>query len=283
MREFFGLSLDENGEYTYLREAEGAWGWQHLTFVSFVILAMIGIAIFVGLKNKNKNYQKKNFVLIVCAILIDGFEIVKIIIECIRAQSISHLAQLLPLFLCSIQLIAIPMAAFCRGRIKEACLDFVLTFGILGAVFGTIGAAQNYGTYPVFSMDNVFSAITHSISGFASLYIAISGMISLKKKNLYITLGILGGFSVIAYIANIFLGTNYMFLMRDDGTPYFIFYNMVGGSPVLYPLVVVGVFVLYVVGYYHVYHLIKRKKEEKIAKANIEETNDSLTPETANV
>ena len=263
MKEFFGLSPNGNGGYKYLREPEGAWGWQHLTFVSFVILAMIGIAIFVGLKNKNKNYQKKNFVLIVCAILIDGFEIVKIIIECIRAQSISHLAQLLPLFLCSIQLIAIPMAAFCKGRIKEACLDFVLTFGILGAVFGTIGAAQNYGTYPVFSMDNVFSAITHSISGFASLYIAISGMISLKKKNLYITLGILGGFSVIAYIANIFLGTNYMFLMRHDGTPYFIFYNMVGGNPVFYPLLVVGVFVVYLVLFYYIYHLIVSKKKSK--------------------
>ena len=49
-----------------------------------------------------------------------------------------HFLYDLPLFLCSIQLIAIPMAAFCKGRVKEACLDFVLTFGILGAVFGVL-------------------------------------------------------------------------------------------------------------------------------------------------
>ena len=51
----------------------------------------------------------------------------------------------LPLFLCSIQLITIPLAAFTKGKIKEASLDFVLIFGILGAVFGTYFAGQNYG------------------------------------------------------------------------------------------------------------------------------------------
>jgi flagellar motor component MotA len=66
--------------------------------------------------------------------------------------------------------------------LKEASLDFVLTFGILGAVFGTVGATQNYSAYPVLSMPNVFSAITHCISGFASLYIIISGMESMKKE-----------------------------------------------------------------------------------------------------
>lgn len=281
MREFFGLSLDENGEYNYLRTAEGAWGWQHLTFVSLVLLAMVGIAILFGLKNKHKSDKEKNFVLVVCAFLINAFEIVKIVVLCIRTKDPFHWLYVLPLFLCSIQLIAIPMAAFCKGRIKEACLDFVLTFGILGAVFGTVGAAQNYACYPVLSMDNVFSAITHSISGFASLYIAISGMISLKKKNLPICLGILGGFSVLAYVANIILDYNYMFLMYHDGTPYSIFYNMVGGSPVLYPLVVVGIFVIYIVGYYHVYHLIKRKNEAK--SITVDEKEEVTESDTANV
>lgn len=260
MLEFFGLKDYHDGTFHYIREAEGAWSWQHLTFVSLLILAMIGLAIFFGLRNKNKTDKQKNKVLIACAFLIDGFEIVKIIVLCIRCQDPLHWLYVLPLFLCSIQLIAIPMAAFCSGRVKEACLDFVLTFGILGAVFGTIGATQNYGCYPVLSMDNVFSGITHSISGFASLYIGFSGMTSLKKKNLPITLGILGVFSVLAYVANVTLDYNYMFLMRDDGTPYSIFYNLVNGSPIFYPILVVGAFVIYVVFFYYIYHLIISKK-----------------------
>ena len=221
---------------------------------------MVALAIFFGRKFKNKSEKEKNKVLIASAILIDGFEIIKIIVLCIRLQNPLQWIYVLPLFLCSIQLIAIPMAAFCKGRIREACLDFVLTFGILGAVFGTVGAVQNYAAYPVFSMDNVFSGITHSISGFASLYIAISGLISLKKKNFVITLAILLSFAIIAYVVNLIVDYNYMFLMYHDGTPYSIFYNLVNGNKVLYPMIVVGIFVVYVSLFYFIYLKFIKKK-----------------------
>ena len=169
----------------------------------------------------------------------------------------------LPLFLCSIQLITIPLAAFSKGRVKEASLDFVFIFGILGAVLGTYFAGQNYGTYPVLSFDNTISAITHSMSGFASLYIVISGMDSMKKKNIPITLSILCSFCVAAYIANVLIPYNYMFLMRGDGTPYDIFYNLVGGHPVIYPLIVVLLFLIYIAAFYAVFMLIKKKLPER--------------------
>ena len=154
------------------------------------------------------------------------------------------------------------MAAFCKGRVKEASLDFVLIFGILGAVFGTIGATQNYSAYPVLSMDNVFSGITHSISGFASLYIAICGLTSLKKENCIITIAIILGFSVMAYVANVILDYNYMFLKYHDGTPYSIIYNLVGGNAIMYPLTVVGIFVVYAILFYYIYAKIIEKKQK---------------------
>ena len=266
MLEFFGLTKFPDGSFDFIRKAEGAWSWQHITFVSICLAVMFALAILFGLRNKNKTEQEKNKVLIVSAFLIDGFEIVKIIVLCIRTQNPLKWLYVLPLFLCSIQLIAIPMAAFCKGRLKEACLDFVFTFGILGAIFGTVGATQNYAAYPVLSMDNVFSGITHSISGFASLYIGISGMRSMKRKNFPITISILLGFAILAYVANTILDYNYMFLMYHDGTPYSIFYNLVGGSPVLYPLVVVGIFVLYLVGFYAVDGWIEKRKQAAAAE-----------------
>lgn len=262
--DFFGLGEYSNGEFHFIREPSGAWSWQHLTFVSFLIVSMIALAIWIGLRQKHKRIESKNRVLVWCAFLINGFEIVKIVVLCIRCQNPWHWLYVLPLFLCSIQLIAIPLAAFSSGRIKEAALDFVMLFGILGAIFGTVGAAQNYACYPVFSMDNVFSGITHSISGFASLYIAISGMTSMKKKNFPITLGILLFFSVAAYVANIILDYNYMFLMSDDGTPYSIFYNLVGGHPVFYPLIVVGLFVVYILAYYAIYYFVQGKRHKAL-------------------
>ena len=256
MREFFGF-----GGYT--REAEGFLSWQHLTFVTTLMVIMVGLAVFLGRRYKNSEYSVKNKVLIWAALLIDGFELFKIVLMCFRSHDPLNWLMNLPLFLCSIQLITIPIAAFAGGRVKDAALDFVLIFGILGAVLGTYGAGQNYGCYPVLSFDNVVSGITHSISGFASLYIAISGMASMKKRNIPICLSILTFFCIAAYIANITIDYNYMFLMRGDGTPYDIFYNLVGGHPVFYPLTVVFLFFLYISSFYAIFFLIEKKKADK--------------------
>ena len=266
IKEFLGIG-------GYQREAEGAWSWQHILFVSLMLLAMFAISIWLGLRNRKLEFKAKNKAIIWAAILIDAFEILKISVR-IYDGGFSEMRTLLPLFLCSIQLITIPLAAFTKGRLQEAALDFVVIFGILGAIFGTVGAAQNYACYPVISIHNVVSAITHCISGFASLYIAISGMQSLKWKNYPICLGILGFFTVAALIANIILDYNYMFLMNHDGTPYVIFWNMVGGNQVIYAIVVVLLFVIYISIYYTVYHwiteksfpLIKKKAPEKEAE-----------------
>ena len=211
MRNFFGFG---KGEYPYGAPADGYLSWQHLVFVSTFVLTAIGLAIFLGLRNKNKSDKEKNTVLIWAAILIDAFEIAKIIIGCVH--NIGFWKTCLPLFLCSIQLITIPLAAFTKGRVKESSLDFVFIFGLLGGLLGVYGMALNYNTYPAVSWPNFVSAVTHSLSGFAALYIGVSGMASMKKQNIGITLAILGCFSLAAYIANIILDYNYMFLMRSD-------------------------------------------------------------------
>ena len=238
MREFFGFG-------GYNRTPEGYMSWQHITFVTSLMVIMIALAIILGLNKRHKSEQEKNKVLVIAAILIDAFEIFKIVLLCFRGHSLNAILLNLPLFLCSIQLITIPLAAFCKGRLKEASLDFVFIFGILGAVAGTYGAGQNYSCYPVL---------------FSSLYIVISGMASMKKENILISFGILIGFCVLAYIADITIPYNYMFLMRGDGTPYDIFYNLVNGNRVLYPMIVVVLFLAYISIFYLVYFLIQKKK-----------------------
>ncbi len=198
----------------------------------------------------------------VSALLIDGFELFKIIALCIRSGSTQSILQNLPLFLCSIQLITIPLAAFSKGRLQQAALDFVLIFGILGAVFGTVAAGQNYNCYPVLSIDNVISGITHCIAGFSSLYILFAKMADMEKRNIGITFGILLGFCAIAYPVNLLIDYNYMFLMAGDGTPYDILFNLVQGNPVLYPLGVVGLFLLYICAFYAVFYKLQAKKKK---------------------
>ena len=261
MKEFFGFG-------GYQRVPEGYFSWQHVTFVTALMAIMVTAAVFLGTKNRNADEKTKNKVLMVAAIAIDAFELFKIVLCCIRAKDPMAWKYDLPLFLCSIQLITIPLSAFAKGRLKQTALDFVFIFGILGAVLGTYGAGQNYACYPVLSFDNVVSGITHSISGFASLYIVISGMESMQKENMPFCFAILGGFCAAAYITNVIIDYNYMFLMRGDGTPYDIFYNLVNGHPVLYPVLVVALFILYISLFYVVYFAIKKKNLEKTAAKN---------------
>lgn len=276
MREFLGL-----GGYT--REPEGYMSWQHLTFVSLLMVVMIALAVVFGLMYKNRDDKTKTRVLIVSAITIDALEIFKIIILCIRGEDPWHWLYVLPLFLCSIQLITIPLAAFAKGRLRNVALDFVFVFGILGAVLGTYGAGQNYACYPVLSLDNVVSGLTHSISGFCSLYIVISGMASMRRRNIPLSFAILTSFCIAAYIANITLDYNYMFLMAGDGTPYDILYDLVGGHKVIYPLSVVGLFYLYITAFYFIYFWAVRRKKEKMLTPTVSEniSEAASEPETA--
>lgn len=210
------------------------------------MLVMTVAAVVLGVRNRKKGIQTHNRVLMLAAILMNGVEIIKVTLMCTLGGNPTAWLYALPLFLCSIQFITLPVAALSRGRLKEATLDFIAMFGLLGAVMGTYCAGNNYAAYPVLSLDNVASGITHSVAGFASLYIIITGIARMKMHNFGIACIIILLFSIAAWIANLLLGTNYMFLTGGDGTPYDILYQLVSGHPVLYPLGVVGLFFLYI-------------------------------------
>jgi len=252
MKDFFGFD-------GYIRPAEGYLSWQHLTFVSCLMGIMVALAVWLGRKNRHASLTEKNRVLIPAAILIDVLQFAFVFLNCLLSDP-DYWKNELPLFLCSIQFLTLPLAAFSRGRLQEAALDFVMVFGLLGAVLGTYFAGNNYSCYPVISYSNVTSGLTHSISGFASLYILISGMSSMKRKNLPICIAILLVFCLAAHIANVCLDYNYMFLVRGDGTPYDILYNLVSGHKVLYPMSVIVLFLVYIHLYYLFFHLFTRRK-----------------------
>ena len=47
-----------------------------------------------------------------------------------------------------------------------------------------------------------------------------------------------------------------MFLVRGDGTPYDIIYNLVNGNQIIYPIIVVVLFFGYITLFYYIYFLI---------------------------
>ena len=120
MREFFGLEVKNGG---YLREPEGYFSWQHLLFVTLICLTAILLGVLLGKRSRSRSYREKNRVLITAALLFDALEVFEIVFLCFRSHDPLNWVKNLPLFLCSVQAIALPMAAFCKGRLKLAALD----------------------------------------------------------------------------------------------------------------------------------------------------------------
>ena len=67
-----------------------------------------------------------------------------------------------------------------------------------------------------------------------------------------------------------------MFLMRGDGTPYDIFYNLVGGNKILYPLTVVALFIIYICAFWGIYSLIKNKAAQRKATSVSKEEKELI-------
>ena len=102
LTDFFGIG-------GYRRTPEGAWSWQHILFTSIMIAIMIFLGIFLGRKYRN-NERLKNRTIMIAAIAIDAFEVLKIIILCVRSGDVINTIYILYHFLCSIMLIALPLA-----------------------------------------------------------------------------------------------------------------------------------------------------------------------------
>lgn len=262
LREFFGLG-------GYRRTPEGFFSPAHLILVASLTVLMIALAVFFGRRHRGADEKRVRRFLLVCAIVIDSLELIKAVTYCATDENPAFRAlYFLPLFLCTMQMIVIPVAAFAKGRVQEACLDFIFLFGLLGAMLGMWAGANVYGSFPILSLDCIVSAVTHAGIGLVSLYIPIAGLSRLKLKNAPITVTILLIFCALAYGVNCLIaalgdGTpyNYMFLMGGDGTPYDLVYNFVGGSPVFYPLSVISLFLLFMAAFYAVFHAITKKQD----------------------
>ena len=54
-----------------------------------------------------------------------------------------------------------------------------------------------------------------------------------------------------------------MFIVRGDGTPYDIFYNLVNGNKILYPTIVLGLFVIYILVFRATFSYFRKRKQIK--------------------
>ncbi|MCQ2556268.1 MAG: YwaF family protein [Clostridia bacterium] len=267
--------------WTNNRESEPFLGWQHLLTVAIFLGVAIFLAIYFGRKYRHSEKNKKLKVLKVAAILMISLEVIKIVVISIRNKDALSILSMLPLFLCSMHLFSIPLAAFAKGKVQDAALTFLYIFGIVSCLGGTVLASNYFGSSPILSFDLLISVTTHTISGFASLYTIIVNLVEIKKGNILGCAIVLLAFELLAFganQANAYINetmgkcyeSNYMFLSRSAGTPFEICNTIVGGNQVLYTLFIALIYFawmgLFLGGYYIVKAICNSAKKRKAAK-----------------
>lgn len=275
-------AVKEFFRWTNNREPEPFLGWQHLLTVAIFLGVAIFLAVYFGRKYRHSEKNKKLKVLKIAAIVMVSLEVLKIVIISIRNQDALSILSMLPLFLCSMHLFSIPIAAFAKGKVQEAALTFLYIFGIISCLGGTVLASNYFGSSPILSFDLLVSVTTHTISGFASLYVIIVDLVEIKKGNILGCAIVLGIFELLAFGANqanmginAAMGkcyeTNYMFLTRSAGTPFEICNTIVGGNQVLYTLFIAAIYFawmgLFLGGYYIVRAIHNKHKKKTESKA----------------
>ena len=84
MKDFFGFGTEP---YPYGKPAEGFLSWQHIVFVSVFVVVGVFLAVFLGLRNKNKDENTKNKVLIYLTLLIIITSYSSLIVPCFAAKN----------------------------------------------------------------------------------------------------------------------------------------------------------------------------------------------------
>lgn len=256
------------------RTPEPFFSWQHLLYVGVHLLIAFSLAVILGIRDRKKPEDDRRRVVKIAAIAMIALEAVKIILMeircCVLEGDAGHIRSMLPLWLCSTQLIMIPIAAFCKGRVGKAAADFVAIFGLVGCIGGTVLASNYFGQMPVLRFEIVDSVATHSISGFCALYLLITGGAELKLKNTPIAalyLAVFMGLSILANLWNVNSGyeANYMFLRNDGGTPFSFCTLAAGGSQTLYTVFTILLHYLCMAAYMGVVMLIRKLRGKKIS------------------
>ena len=89
IQEFFGFG-------GYQRPPEGYFSWQHLLFVTALMVVMVFFAVYFGMRNKTKDDKEKNKVIIFSAFFINALEITRIILLCFRSGNPMEWIRMLP-------------------------------------------------------------------------------------------------------------------------------------------------------------------------------------------
>ena len=257
------------------RPAAGLLSREHVFMCTFILFHLVLLAIFLGSKYKNSP-KAINIILRISAFIMIGLYIAEVsegfavlfyehgdILNTPKGQNrlLGSIVNCLPLYLCDIAIFAIPIIAFTKGRIRTMLSDFLAIWGIPMGVIGTYLAGNVFLKAPAFSFDGLLCIFIHVVPAAVTVFLYVTGLASLQKKNMWSTTWAFMGFCAFVlfynYLFHPFFGTNFMFFFGGDGTPFDLFRPYVRIE--IYQLIVLILYVSYMLLFYYSYFFIRKK------------------------
>lgn len=266
------------------RTPAGLFSLSHLLTVTITLAIFLALAVFLGKKFKG-DYKKQNLVLLISGIAIVVVQLSKNIwLLCETDNFWDCLIGNWPLYFCDVPIYIIPLAALTKGRFKQWCLDFMAICGLLMGFMGNYFAGNLYPSHAIISFSVINALLNHSISAFVALFIWVSGLNKMEKRDIPFAIGILFTFMTIAltvdYISIPIIGRerNFMFFFHGDGTPFTLFLDLYKGALIPYQITIYvlqcGYMGLFYLVYYWIMGMFKKREEHKKLQAQDSTSSD---------
>lgn len=201
----------------------------------FIALAVCIILIIVGLILSRKMNKKQVYkTLVIIGIFLWITEIIKMIFYFVTYGLED--VDFIPLYFCSMYMYASALIMFKNEKLKNTGLSFMFFGGIIGAIVFFCYPSACVPNYPLFHYMTLRTFIYHSLMIYAGFLIVITGYYQPNVKHFVHYSIFLGITFILAYILNIVLEDNLMYIMKPIKIA--ISQNAYNWNPTLYPFIV---------------------------------------------
>lgn len=245
--------------FTYIRDIpkelhNTLFSEQHILAIIMVICSW-GVLAFIF---KDKSIDKKWRFIVVMSLILPILEVAQML----WYKSVGHfsLGYTLPLHLCSLMCLILPIMAFTRNNLL---MEYSYAMGLAPALMTILTPDVYY--YPSFSFIYIQTMLVHGIICFIPIFLIFGMGFKPSIRKLPKVIGMLIGFSILITPVNLITNGNYFFLKYPaEGSPMELFADLVGKPWYLIPTFLLGC-ILWAVLYFPfvmIEHNSKRKLQE---------------------
>ena len=208
------------GEY----EACELYSLGHLLLFIITVIAIIIAVEITKTQDKNKIRKIIRTVTVIAWVL----EIIKIIFN-ISIGNAKNPNTYLPCYYCSLLLYAGILSSLGKGKVQRMGDVFLETGGIIAGIVFLIFPTTSLPEYPPLHFLSLHSFFFHGMMIYIGIIMNLGKYAVLSKKDIKYYASLIIGISIIAYVLNITLNTNFMFISKDlPRTPLTCIYKWLG-------------------------------------------------------